>query len=136
MSLTVKEKEKLLYRYNDLEVGIRNLEERWEEIYTKSTKITPSYSDHSGAGGSFDGSKVESACIKLLETDLKKDKLVARKSAIDKALAGLTYLQRKVITYIDIDHHSIYICSKEFKRSYNDIKQIRARALENMNIEI
>jgi len=135
--MTNSEKEKMLYRYNDLEISIRNLKDRWEEIYTASTKITPSYSNNSGGGsGSFDGSKVENACIKLLEVDLKKDKLINKKKAIENALRKMTYLQRKVITFIDIDHHSIYTCAKAFNRSYNDIKQIRQRAIDNMVIDI
>lgn len=130
--MTIKEKEKLLYRYNDLEIGIRNLQDRWEEVYTLSTKITPTYADRGGTSGSFDGSKVENACIKLLEIDLKKSKLVEKKNAIDKALKDMTYMQRKVIRFIDIEHHSIYSCAKFYNRSYNDIKQIRSRALKKM----
>lgn len=79
-----KRKIELLKQYTDFEKSIQDLKDRYEELYTASTKITPSYSETSGFGGGFDGSKVENNCIKLLEISQKIDRAEERKRQIDQ----------------------------------------------------
>lgn len=123
-----KQKIRLLQSYTDLEKSILELEEKYEELFALSTKITPSYSESTGGGG-FDNSKIEKNCIKLYELEAKKQKLIEKKTSIDDNLKTLTYMQRKVINYTCIENHSLYQASRYFKRSYNDIKGIYTRAI-------
>lgn len=119
---------KLLKSYTDIEKSILELEEKYEELFALSTKITPSYSECTGGGG-FDNSKIEKNCIKLYELEAKKQKLIEKKTSIDENLKTLTYMQQKVINYTCIENHSLYQASRYFKRSYNDIKGIYTRAI-------
>lgn len=109
------EKIKLLRRYNDIEKTILELNERYLELYTASTKITPSYGKEGSAPSGFTTSKVENNCIKLLEIDIKGQHYISLIRRVDNAMKGLTVMQRCVVTYIDIDSHSMYQCAKHFK---------------------
>lgn len=129
-----KRKIELLKQYTDIEKSIQDLKDRYEELYTASTKITPSYSETSGFGGGFDGSKVENNCIKLLEISQKIDRVEERKRQIDQNIKSMSYIQRKVVQYVDIEHHSVYQFAKLHKSDYNNIKKIHNRAIDSMTI--
>lgn len=124
---------KLLKKYNDIEQYIVTLNEQYLEVYTESTKITPSYkSDGSSTGGFNTESKVENNCIKLVEIANKLDKLEEKKKYIDRAMIRLPYYYRKLVRYIDIEDHTIYRASRYFKRDYTAIKRSHEYALDLM----
>lgn len=117
-----KQKIKLLNSYYEIEKSIADLQDRYEELYTASTKITPSYGKEGSFGGGFDGSKVENNCIKLLEISQKIEAQKELHSHINKALRKLNYSQRKLLEYVSIENHTIYQATKYFKRGYSNTK--------------
>lgn len=129
-----RQKIDLLMHFADLEGHLQDLKDRYEELYTASTKITPSYSECSSFGGGFDGSKVENNCIKLLEISLKIDKAEEQIRNIKSELQKLNYSQRKLVEYIALDNHTIYQATKHFKRQYTNTKTSFNTAIDKINL--
>lgn len=129
-----KRKIELLKQYTDIEKSIQDLKDRYEELYTASTKITPSYSETSGFGGGFDGSKVENNCIKLLEISQKIDRAEERLREINTALMKLNYSQRKLVEYVAIECHTIGQATRFFGRTYSNTKVSFNTAITKMDI--
>lgn len=129
--MTRAEKIQLLQSYIDIEKSIKDLDDKYEELFAMSTKITPSYSE-GNFGGGFDSSKVENACVKLAEVQDKKAKLVKKKNIIDMATQKLHYSQRKLIEYVSVEGHTLGQASRHFKRTYSNTKVSFNNAIDRL----
>lgn len=132
--LTYNQKKSKLRHYNSYLIAREEYKEKYMELYTEATKITPHINETGGGSGSFNNDKLSDQCAKLVEISNKIEWYDSQIKKMDKALNSLPFYHRKLIKIIDIDNVSVYRASRMLRRSYNSVKASHEKALENIKL--
>lgn len=112
------------YRYKQL---IENQKEKLQQIRTQAEKITPSYSENSGGGGSGNKSKVEENAIKICEVENSIKKLEMLVNTAEEYLKRLKAHQRHLIISVLMDGNTYeYVAYQEDTSPENIRKMIKS----------
>lgn len=132
--MTREEKQRVLSNLKFLEMSIKELSDRYEELLTAATHITAGFEERTSSGTNQE-SMVEKSTIKLTEINHRLNVAVSKKNRILNAIGELKPYYAFLLMEIDVKGKSIGRVSKEIKRKYQTVQKAHSKALDLLFIK-
>ena len=135
--MTSQDKKAYLRQYATADAEINDLLRRKEEIMSRLTRITPTYSGMPGGGG--DGDKYTNGVAKIIELeqemDRRTDDLVDKRREIERCIdATPDAAERRLLKLRYIDDMKWERIALEMSYTQRQVLRIHGNALENLHI--